>query len=63
MPIYEFRCTCCDRVTEKISNSKLTEIECPKCQGKSTRIVSMFSGQPGTSNSASESYLPGSGFT
>jgi len=63
MPIYEFRCTDCDTLSEKICRTTLAVIECPDCQGKAERIVSLFSGQSMPSTISDSACLPGSGFT
>lgn len=45
MPIYEYRCSECDRIFEKIvRNSNKEGIECPFCKGeKIVRLLSTFS--------------------
>ena len=45
MPIYEFRCTECDEISEEIlsfDDNKKT-INCPVCNNKSERIMSLGS--------------------
>ncbi len=43
MPIYEYACENCEKITEKklvgISSDN-GEIECPECQGKAVKIMS-----------------------
>lgn len=63
MPIYEYSCNQCNKVTEKISNSTQKNIQCPDCGGHADRIVSIFSGKIDSSVSPSAGCLPGSGFT
>ena len=45
MPIYEFRCTECDEVSEEMLSfkSKKKTINCPVCGNKSERIMSLGS--------------------
>lgn len=41
MPLYEFRCSSCDRVFELLlSLDSPTERDCPGCGGKAVRIIS-----------------------
>ena len=41
MPLYEYKCTQCDRLTEKIQKFSDTEItECPHCGGPLERVLS-----------------------
>jgi len=61
MPIYEYRCRDCGKVTEKIARSSQKEIICPVCNGKAERIVSMFSNKV-SSNNSSGGCMPSSGF-
>lgn len=63
MPIFEFRCKNCAKISEKICNSQLVAIECPDCGTEATRIVSIFSGQTDSSTLPSGGCQPGSGFT
>ena len=37
MPLYDFRCTECRTVTEKIVKSDVTIIECPNCNSIARR--------------------------
>ena len=43
MPIYEFKCDNCGKITEQLSNNnKLTIIKCPECDlGTATKIISV----------------------
>ena len=45
MPIYEYQCTECDNITEKIETfkSEIRTIMCPFCNGISNRILSLGS--------------------
>jgi putative FmdB family regulatory protein len=45
MPIYEYQCTECDNITEKIESykSEIRTIMCPICNGISNRILSLAS--------------------
>ena len=45
MPIYEFRCTECDEVSEEMLSFKdnTKTIKCPICESKSERILSLGS--------------------
>ena len=45
MPIYEYQCTECDNITEKIESfkSEIRTIMCPFCNGISNRILSLGS--------------------
>ena len=45
MPIYEYQCTECDNITEKIETfkSEIRTIMCPICNGISNRILSLGS--------------------
>ena len=45
MPIYEYKCTECDHITEKIESfkSEIRTIMCPFCNGISNRILSLGS--------------------
>ena len=45
MPIYEYQCTECDNITEKIESfeSEIRTIMCPICNGISNRILSLGS--------------------
>lgn len=40
MPIFEYQCTECGKVTEKIKPRPLAEIPCPFCAGPALRRVS-----------------------
>ena len=41
MPLYEYRCTNCGNVFEKIQSFSAPEqTECPKCAGRSERLLS-----------------------
>ena len=63
MPIYEYKCQSCEKITEKITSSTHKEIVCPNCGAQAKRIVSIFSGQSDTSASSAGGCVPGSGFT
>ena len=45
MPIYEYQCTECDHIIEKIESfkSEIRTIICPFCNGISSRILSLGS--------------------
>ena len=45
MPIYEYQCTKCDHIIEKIESfkSEIRTIICPFCNGISNRILSLGS--------------------
>ena len=45
MPIYEYQCTECDHIIEKIESfkSEIRTIMCPICNGISNRILSLGS--------------------
>lgn len=40
MPLYDYECTCCKAVVEKLSPWTKTVIDCPKCGGGAIRMVS-----------------------
>lgn len=40
MPIFEFKCESCKKITEKIVKSDITYVECPNCSGKATKQLS-----------------------
>lgn len=63
MPIYEYRCSNCAQVTEKISTVMHNEIDCPNCEAKAQRIVSLFTGETTAFSSSASHCKPGSGFT
>lgn len=63
MPIYEYRCANCGKITEKISNTKVINIDCPDCGARAEKIVSVFSGQTHSTTGAGHSCQAGSGFT
>ncbi len=43
MPIYEYRCTKCSHQFEELSNSCCApQPECPKCKGKTEKLLSTF---------------------
>lgn len=63
MPIYEYRCTKCQKITEKICNSSTKEIPCSECGSTTTRIVSIFSGKNESNPHTMGGCNPGSGFT
>lgn len=37
MPLYDFKCTNCRKVTEKLVKSDVTNVECPNCGSSATR--------------------------
>jgi len=41
MPLYEFECTECGYVEEKMTGFKITVLPCSKCKGKAVRIMSV----------------------
>jgi len=44
MPLYEYQCTTCSKVTEIIQKFSDTPLaECPECQGPLTKLMSMNS--------------------
>ena len=45
MPIYEFRCTECDEISEEMLSfrDKTKTIKCPICNNKSEKIMSLGS--------------------
>ncbi|PLX70312.1 MAG: transcriptional regulator [Denitrovibrio sp.] len=53
MPIYEYSCEKCGKVTEKLVSvtAENSEIDCPECNGKAAKIMS-----------ASAFHLKGSGW-
>ncbi|SHI72575.1 putative regulatory protein, FmdB family [Malonomonas rubra DSM 5091] len=61
MPIFEYRCTKCEKITEKICSSTVTEIECPECHSPAKKTVSIFSGQ--TDSASAGGCMPSSGFS
>jgi len=63
MPIYEFSCSKCEKVIEKICNSATAEISCPECGTKAKRIVSVFASQTDSRSQPAGGCMPGSGFT
>ncbi|PLY03457.1 MAG: zinc ribbon domain-containing protein [Desulfuromonas sp.] len=62
MPIYEYRCEVCGKLTEKIQRAPLAEIACPACGKTATRTVSLTSSSAPVSG-GSCSVPAGSGFT
>ncbi|MEW6184881.1 MAG: zinc ribbon domain-containing protein [Thermodesulfobacteriota bacterium] len=57
MPIYEYRCSDCSRLFEKIIwNSQNVKVRCPYCQGdKVLRVLSAFSKSGGKNTGISMS--------
>ncbi|MBN2644341.1 MAG: zinc ribbon domain-containing protein [Desulfuromonadaceae bacterium] len=49
MPIFEYRCPHCGKVTEKISRCSEQQIDCPVCGGKAQRVLSVFSSHSSSS--------------
>ena len=44
MPIYEYKCQCCDFVHEiLLKNMQIYEQKCPRCQAEMKKIISMNS--------------------
>ena len=42
MPIYEYRCSKCDQRFEKLQSfAASNQCECPYCQGKADRVISL----------------------
>jgi len=43
MPIYEYKCNSCGKITEKMESikSEVREIDCPECSGVSERVMSV----------------------
>ncbi|WP_083928850.1 FmdB family zinc ribbon protein [Geopsychrobacter electrodiphilus] len=62
MPIYEYQCSGCDTRTEKISRTDVHEIDCPQCNGKARRIVSVVAAKANDSVPGA-GCRPSSGFT
>jgi putative FmdB family regulatory protein len=55
MPIYEYRCTDCDRSFEAFVRPGDGGAECPKCHGsKLTREMSTFAARAGNGDGAAE---------
>lgn len=63
MPIYEYRCCHCGKITEKISKKMASAIDCPNCGCKADKIVSVFSGKNESASDTLNSCRPGSGFS
>lgn len=62
MPIFEYRCSSCDRKFEKLVLRKDTAIHCPYCRGGEVqRLISAcnFGSSDGSVRSASESSCSG----
>lgn len=57
MPIFEYRCKVCGEKFEKlVSNSKATEVTCPKCgSGEIRKLLSTFGYSSGSGFSSSVS--------
>jgi len=43
MPIFEYRCRACGKITEQITRTSKQEILCPFCAETAERIISLFS--------------------
>lgn len=41
MPLYEFRCTVCDHLFEKLQGRNDDTPECPVCNGETERLISV----------------------
>lgn len=39
MPLYDYKCTSCGTVTERINSHAITAIDCPKCGADAIRQV------------------------
>ena len=63
MPIYEYRCTNCDRTFEALVRPGDSSAECPHCHGsKLTRELSTFAARSnGDSSAAAASAIANSG--
>lgn len=63
MPIYEYRCSACGALSEKICRSDVQEIACPQCGEPARRIVSLFAAKSGETSASAPACRPTSGFT
>ena len=64
MPIYEYRCNCCERSFEKLVrlNTPTEEIECPYCEARECeRLLSLFSSSSAGDGSSGGSFGSSSG--
>tara|TARA_R100001463_G_C3485258_1_gene217402 strand:- start:216 stop:404 length:189 start_codon:yes stop_codon:yes gene_type:complete len=43
MPIYEYKCEVCTHLEESIEDIDTKEIQCPVCDSKAKRIISLSS--------------------
>lgn len=43
MPLYEYRCEKCGHTFEELVFHEDAEMECPRCHGKVTKLMSSFS--------------------
>ena len=43
MPIYEYKCDVCTNIEEQIQRHDVDEIECPVCNNRAKRIISLSS--------------------
>ena len=43
MPLYEFQCEVCTNIEEQIQKFEVEEIDCPVCNNKAKRIISLSS--------------------
>jgi putative FmdB family regulatory protein len=41
MPVYEFECESCGRVSEELVRMDTKSIKCPKCAAKAKKIMSL----------------------
>ncbi|PLX84726.1 MAG: zinc ribbon domain-containing protein [Desulfuromonas sp.] len=61
MPIYEYRCSDCQQVVEKIERQPSEETPCPACGKTARRSVSVFAASS-SGGSGGCTPPPGSGF-
>ena len=52
MPVYEYRCSSCDHLFERLRPMSRMDDEapCPQCDGGSTRMMSVFAAFSSSSN-------------
>ncbi|MBI5267047.1 MAG: zinc ribbon domain-containing protein [candidate division Zixibacteria bacterium] len=62
MPLYEYRCTNCDKKFEELVTGGSAEIVCPACGSKETqKLLSVFSAATGSSQTVPACARPGCG--